>query len=132
MKYTREIIENLCNYLKETGNAGRVEACKGAGISYFTFKNWLDDPRKIEFSKSIKKAEAQSREGLRGKAISCIATAMENQWQAAAWWLERNYKDEFGKDAEPPKEKEQDTTEVIFEFNSHEPIENKIEKSDKN
>jgi hypothetical protein len=130
MKYTKETIKILCNSLENL--SGRINACKEAGIKFSTFYRWMNDERKKEFCKVIKKAEEHARQGLREKAVLCISRAMDEQWQAAAWWLERNYPREFGKDIKPIDEKEKDTTEVIFELCSNEPIpvkESSIEKS---
>ena len=52
--------------------------------------------QKSEFSEAIKKAEAESRDTGKEFAIKAIFKAMQDgKWQAAAWWLERKFKDEF-------------------------------------
>jgi hypothetical protein len=131
MKYTKETVKKLCKSLE--GFTGRINACKQAGIEFSTFHRWFNDDRKKEFRKAIKKAEDHAGQGIRDRAVLCIVKAMDVQWQAAAWWLERNYPNEFGKDVKPADEKEKDTTEVIIELCDNEPIppkESIIEKSD--
>lgn len=91
MKYSKERIDKIVEAIKTL--KGRVRACKEGGISYETFTEWMAN--KIEFAEAIKKAEEYAT--IRGKehAILSIFKAMETQWQAAAWWLERNFKEEF-------------------------------------
>jgi len=61
------------------------------GISYQTFNEWRKE--KSEFSDAIKKAEVECKAG----RIAVIFKAAEEKWQAAAWWLERRYPQEFAK-----------------------------------
>jgi hypothetical protein len=92
MKYSKEKIEELCNYLKSGNN--RTDSCVLSDISYETFTVWMQKP---EFSEGVKKAEA-----------SCKALHIQNVrraafgdgkkppiWTASAWWLERKHQDEF-------------------------------------
>lgn len=93
MKYDKEHIEIIINELSE-GN-GRVNACKRAGINYQTFLNWLEDPDKIEFLDAVKKAEMTGGDKTKDAAILAIKAKFATQWQAAAWWLERNYPEQY-------------------------------------
>lgn len=91
MKYGKEITEKICESIKKL--SGRVGACEAAGISFETFTQWM---KKSEFSDAIKKAEVEMQ--LKGKqiAIQSIFKAMQaGQWTAGAWWLERNYPEDF-------------------------------------
>lgn len=90
-KYNKEISKEFCDAIKAL--KGRVGACKEVGIVYDTFLDWLK--KHSEFAEAIKKAEAECRESGRNVAIQSIFKAMPNQWQAGAWWLERNYPEEF-------------------------------------
>lgn len=87
MKYTPEIRDEFATLLSQ--GMGRVDACSLADICYDTFLEWLRN--KPEFAESIKKAEAKCKQ----RNIALIQKAALTTWQAAAWWLERKYKDEF-------------------------------------
>jgi hypothetical protein len=93
LKYDKEHIDIIINQLNE-GN-GRVAACKAAGIDYSTFLDWYNDPEKSQFSQSVKKAEEKGENRIRDLAIRAILAKFSNQWQAAAWWLERNHPEQF-------------------------------------
>lgn len=69
---------------------GRVRACKNAGISYQCFINWCDD---VEFFELIKKAENTGNDKI--KDICKRRIIEDKSWQSAAWWLERNFKNEY-------------------------------------
>jgi len=101
MKYTSEIVEMLCDHIKQ----GRTfkDAALLCDITETTFQRWKNDPDKSEFSASIKKAEAVFRKQLEVR----IQKASDTTWQAAAWLLERRWKDVYslrneitGKDGE--------------------------------
>lgn len=47
----------------------------------------------FEFFESVKKAEAQAV----ARNVAVIQSAAKDSWQAAAWWLERKYPQEWGK-----------------------------------
>lgn len=93
MKYDKEHISIIINQLTE-GN-GRVAACKAAGISYQCFIEWMEDERKIEFSESVKKAETTGENRIKDLAKRAILAKFSENWQAAAWWLERNYPEQY-------------------------------------
>ncbi|MFH1670394.1 MAG: hypothetical protein ABIA92_02300 [Patescibacteria group bacterium] len=86
-KYTEDTINGICKWIM--GGNSYVDACTMAGISYQTFNEWRHE--KSEFSDAIKKAEAKCK----AARISRILDASEEKWQAAAWWLERRYPDEY-------------------------------------
>lgn len=92
MKYEPETIERICDAIR--GLQGRVRAAKAGNISYETFTVWMRT--KPEFSEAVKKAERESNQTGKELAILTIFRAMQNNvWQSAAWWLERNYPNEF-------------------------------------
>ena len=69
----------------------RVAYCKVAGIDYHTFLKWMesDQPKFIQFSNAIKKAEESHEHNVIGQAVACIEMAIQNGiWQAAARYLE--------------------------------------------
>lgn len=96
-KLTPEITEKICDALR-AGNTQKA-ACQYVGISERTFFNWInrgeaDEEPYLQFVQDIKSAEGAAIVGF----VSVIAKAASNgQWQAAAWYLERKYPDEWGK-----------------------------------
>ena len=89
MKFDKEHINIIIQAL-ENGD-GRVRACKAANISYQTFLDWMTN--KIEFSEQIKKAERYGYDKIKDLQIRKIVES--KAWQSAAWWLERNYPDQY-------------------------------------
>ncbi len=105
MKYSGETITELCKLL-EQGN-GRVDSCILVGLHYDTFTEWmrgripekllsgLNDEetkeKKSEFSDAVKRAETKAKQGM----IDIIIKAAPKQWQAAAWYLERKFPNEY-------------------------------------
>lgn len=87
MKYTKEIINQICDELR-LGQT-REDACAYVGIHKDTFYDWLK--KKSEFSDAVLKAETECKR----RCIGIIQKASITTWQAAAWWLERKYKNEF-------------------------------------
>lgn len=62
-----------------------------AGISEDTFDRHRK--RNADFADAIKKAEGNAV----ASKLARIGQAATEHWQAAAWWLERKYPQEFGK-----------------------------------
>jgi len=89
MKYGKERVEKITQALSD--GQGRVRACKIAGIHYDTFTEWMR--RKPEFSEAVKKAEATGNDKI--KDICQRRIIEDKSWQSAAWWLERNYPDQY-------------------------------------
>lgn len=87
-KYKPELIRKICKYISE--GSSNKDAALLAEISEETFYAWQRS--KLEFSESIKKAEAERKRHL----IDIVFKAAEKQWTAAAWYLERVYPEEFG------------------------------------
>ncbi len=111
-RISKEIIQKVENAIR-SGNYAKV-AAQYAGISERTFYEWkATGERDIEkgdttlysqFFLSIKKAEAEAEV----RNVSIIQAEAANTWQAAAWYLERKYKDRWsrreeltGKDGTP-------------------------------
>jgi len=82
-------------------------ATGAVGIDESTFYLWLQKGEEdircekttdySEFFKSIKKAENEHK--LKRLRIIRLAASNPSNWQAAAWELERRYRDEYGKQA---------------------------------
>jgi len=79
----------LCQWLKK--GCSFKDACAMEGISYETFRRWQEE--KSVFCVAIKKAEAECKVA----RIQTVLKASDKSWQAAAWWLERRYGDEYGR-----------------------------------
>ena len=94
-KATEDTVKAILDALRD--GKGRIEACKIGGIAYNSFLSWLDD--KPDFLQSVKNAEAEGLLAMRESALRSIQKAHEqrDQWQAAAWLLERKFADEFAK-----------------------------------
>ena len=88
-KYSPQMQSALCAWLKK--GCSFKDACAMEGISYETFRTWQSE--KSVFSVAIKKAEAECKVA----RIQTILKASDKSWQAAAWWLERRYGDEYGR-----------------------------------
>jgi hypothetical protein len=97
-KLTPELQAELCRMLED--GCGRDDAAEAANIHRSTFYQWMADgeanPDSIfsDFSDAIKRAESIC--ATRNARIIRVA-AEEGNWQAAAWWLERKRKKEFGR-----------------------------------
>jgi hypothetical protein len=96
--------KDILNKITEAIEAGlgRIAACKKAGLNYQTFLNWLNSEHPnydLDFFEAIKKAEAQGLQTIKETCINVILKAATDRdkpvWQAAAWMLERKFKDEF-------------------------------------
>ena len=89
MKYDKHHINKI---LKSLANGdGRVNSCKIANIHYSTFLDWMEVHP--EFSEAVKKAEDVGNDKI--KDICKKRIIEDKSWQSAAWWLERNYKDQY-------------------------------------
>ena len=88
-KHTPEVVARIVQAIA-TGNTRR-HSCAYGGISEDAFSAWLKT--KPDFAAAIKKAEADAV--VRNVAI--IEQAARITWQAAAWWLERRYPDDYAK-----------------------------------
>jgi hypothetical protein len=91
MKYDKEHIDIIIEKISE--GHGRVNACKAAGINYQTFINWME--RELEFLEAVKNAERVGADKIKDLAQLAIRSKFDKQWTAAAWWLERNYPNEY-------------------------------------
>lgn len=88
-KYTPERHVAIINAI-EQGVPYR-HAAAIAGISEDTMQRWRE--RFAAFAEAIKAAEGRAVAG----RLARIRQAEPDHWQAAAWWLERKYPQEFGK-----------------------------------
>lgn len=92
-KYDNTYKDRFCEALEQ--GYGRIQAAKKAGIAFQSFLNWIGED--LEFLERVKKAEAIGSIQKRELAINSVLRGFEKSWQAGAWWLERNYPEEFAK-----------------------------------
>jgi transposase-like protein len=81
-----------------------------AGVSEDTLARWRK--RYAAFADAIKEAEAKALVG----RLARIRRAEDEHWQAAAWWAERKYPQEFGKTVQEQQHTGKDGAplEVVF------------------
>lgn len=87
----------VCVKLKKRGLNDKDIAAY-LGVRRETFSQWVNHPRtenQSNLSNALKKAEADAKAAM----LTAIQKAsMEPKtWQAAAWWLERKYPEEFAR-----------------------------------
>lgn len=88
-KYTPEVQQRITQAI-ELGATYELAAAYG-GIHYDTFRTWMNS--KSAFSEAVKAAEGKAAV----KWLAKIEAAANDNWQAAAWKLERRYPHEYGK-----------------------------------
>lgn len=86
------------------------DACTVAGIATSTFYGWINDPSN-ELEKELADRVERARVVRKMQLLQTIFDAAENGcWQAAAWYLERRYPEEFAK---PDRYHDQGITEAV-------------------
>lgn len=88
-KLTQEVRAALIKALR--AGMTRTEAAACAGVSYDSLKRWHD--ANPDFADALRRADAEAVM----EAVEAIQHASWRQWRAAAWWLERRYPQEWGK-----------------------------------
>lgn len=113
---SEEVIESIIQKISD--GIPYLYACEASGIEESTFYRWrkeaegiqkrISDSRDssekeevlskrekllIQFIKSLKEARAKAI----ARNVTIINTAAKDQWQAAAWWLERMAHEDFGR-----------------------------------
>ncbi len=97
LKLTPELQEQFCRYVA-MGNP-ICTACQLVGLGEGTYYKWKvrgrdhDEEPFSSFVKAVDLAEAQAV----NRNITLIQKAATEQWQAAAWYLERRYPESFGR-----------------------------------
>jgi len=94
-KLTPEITEIIVQNI-EKGNSYET-ASQAVGICRDTIYDWINRGKKgeepfLHFLQSIKKARAKAEM----RHVEVIEKAMDKNWQASAWWLERTNRDQWG------------------------------------
>ncbi len=96
-KFTPQIQEKILTVL--TVGAYRSDACHYVGIQYETLRAWLRrgearNARRV--LRILRRGSSRPRRPPRIKALGTVRTAMDKNWQAAAWYLERKNPQEWG------------------------------------
>jgi transposase len=96
---TPELEHQLVSMLR-AGNVIHV-ACSAVGIDQRSYQRWMkrgesdspDDELYREFRRQVEQAHAEAE----ARAVTQVARAAAEDWRAAAWWLERQYPDRWGR-----------------------------------
>lgn len=78
----------------------RKDAAIYAGVSYDTLVRWLkrgSSPRAKEQLREFYRAVTRTEATVKIRACGFVQRAMDGDWRAASWWLERVHHEEFGK-----------------------------------
>ncbi|HEU0194118.1 MAG TPA: hypothetical protein VFQ71_07955 [Gaiellales bacterium] len=96
---TAEMTDQLVAMLR-AGNYINV-ACKAAGLPRRTYTEWMRRGRSgapaDALYRSFRKEVEQARAMGEVRHVAAIASAARKSWQAAAWLLERQYPDRWGR-----------------------------------
>jgi hypothetical protein len=90
--WTRDRRQQVLGYLRQ--GMTRSTAAELAGFNRSSLWRLLE--REIAFGHQVRQAEADAR----GRAEALVLRAGESDWRAAAWWLERKYRSEWGQRAQ--------------------------------
>ena len=104
-KLTPDVLELLVQMLR-AGNYVGV-SCHAARISRRTFSDWMkrgrsnapEDSIYAEFRDRVEQARAEGEV----RNVTSIASAARESWQAAAWLLERQYPERWGRPSSPQR-----------------------------
>lgn len=128
-KLNKEMIAEISSYI-ELGFTIK-DTCEAVGIEQSTFFNWknqgkLDKENGIkseflEFLESIKKGKHKIKQLM----LSKIVQAANENWNAAAWWVERNFPEDYSlkpelrkiKNKSKSKKVESDVGEILSKLN---------------
>lgn len=89
LKLTPELMEKIVQLVR-VGTPQKY-AAGACGVGEATFYDWC---RRFQaFQAAIKKAESEAI----SRNVGIINIAAKSTWQAAAWWLERRFPDQFGR-----------------------------------
>ena len=94
-KLTKDFVKEAAKLI--SGGLTNRDACAVLGVSETAFYRWLQEPRKgleVELWEAIEKAKATRKAFM----LQSITSAARNgTWQAAAWYLERQYPAEYAR-----------------------------------
>lgn len=96
-KLTPEMQRRVADLVRAGNYVETAAAC--SGISKDTLYRWLKRGARArsgiyrDFAEAVEKAQAESE----ARDVTLIATAARDQWQAAAWRLERKFPERWGR-----------------------------------
>jgi hypothetical protein len=100
------------------------QACASVGLHQATFYDWMKkgelavSGQHKEFYEAVEKAKADAVI----ESVLVIRKAAKDNWQAAAWFLERCHPDEFARDRQNVNVAIQNNTQVVVSENIKERI----------
>lgn len=97
-KITPEVEEQFLSLIEE--GVTQADACAACGISDQTILR--HKTHSVDFVERMKKADAVASI----TAVRAVRGAFDTSWQAAAWWLERKRREEFGRVEKPDPAKD--------------------------
>lgn len=102
-KLTPEVQGEIVNAI--VAGATYKAAAEYAGVSYESFNLWMKRPGRmyLQFSQAVTRANARARVNLLARIQQ---SAKDGDWRAAAWILERRFRDEYGQSVEITGDKE--------------------------
>lgn len=103
MKYNEATTKVIYDSIEQ--GSSQADAAIMAGIDQTTLSRWKK--KYAEFAKTLRQKEIACKT----RNINIIQNAANDNWTAAAWWLERKYDDEFAK-----KEKREYEGNIEFEI----------------
>ena len=112
-KLTNKMVEQAIE-MKSHGITN-ADICRGLGVSESAWYNWLRDPDtklKVALVQGLKKSEALYKEKLLERVMG--ASEKPQHWTAAAWLLERQYPDEFGRTERQREDKGDETPHITL------------------
>jgi hypothetical protein len=116
-KLTKELIEQAYK-LVSAGNYDK-DVYPILGVEKTTWYRWLKEGEtaksgiKREFWNTIKKAE---KDAVARNVALIQRAAQEGNWQAAAWWLERKYFEDWGRKDKVDLSADKDGFKVVIEY----------------
>jgi len=116
-KLTKELIKEAYK-LVAAGNYDK-DVYPILGIDKSTWYRWLSEGEKAksglkrEFYETIKKAE---KEAIARNVALIQRAAQEGNWQAAAWWLERKYFEDWGRKDKVDLSADKDGFKIVVEY----------------
>ena len=92
-KYNNKVVDIICQSLSQMSS--KTAAASAAGIALVTFFEWYNT--KPEFKKRVDETLDELLDRQKYIALQSIFKAMETDYRAAEWFLEKRFANEFGK-----------------------------------
>lgn len=119
-KLTPEVRERIVAVLRS--GAYVQQAAEAAGIGRSTFDDWMrrgeSEAKEDAPYRELREAVEQARAEAEARHVALIAKASARSWQAAAWLLERQYPERWGKPSDrnrKPNQEQQESKGGFFD-----------------